>query len=133
MPQWAHGFHKLTVAFSSISLSQYGCFYVGTLFLSRPFCTTLNLQLSFYLALWYNSRAHRPLLQCQRTKSIILAGAHSYFVVSSFKFEGKNSCHDLIHNPRLSGVEVCCLFVDFFCGAKFIVDVLYEKLFKIQC
>ena len=35
---------------------------------------------------WYNSRAHCPLLQCLRTTSAILAGAHSYFVVSSFKW-----------------------------------------------
>ena len=31
----------------------------------------------------------------------ILAGAHSYFVVSPFKCEGKNSCHDLIPNPHI--------------------------------
>ena len=37
----------------------------------------------------YNSRAHCPLLQCLRTTSAILAGTHSYFVVSSFKCEGK--------------------------------------------
>ena len=66
-----------------------------------PFCTTLDLQLSFYPLLCYNSRAHCPLLQCLRTTSAILAGARSYFVVSSFKCEGKNSCHDLIPNPRV--------------------------------
>ena len=68
--------------------------------MSIPFCTTLDLQLSFYRPLCYNSSAHCPLLLCIRTTSAILAGAHSYFVVSSFKYEGKNSCHDLILNPR---------------------------------
>jgi hypothetical protein len=29
-----------------------------------------------------------------------IAGVHSYFVVSSFKCEGKNRCHDLIPNPH---------------------------------
>ena len=58
----------------------------------------LDLQLSFYRPLCYN-RAHCPLLQCLNTISAILAGAHSYFVVSSFKCEGKNSCYDLIPNP----------------------------------
>jgi hypothetical protein len=66
---------------------------------SHPFCRTLVLQLSFYCHLCYNSRAHYPLLQFLRTTSAILAGAHSYFVVS-FKCEGENSCYDLIPNPR---------------------------------
>ena len=65
---------------------------------SHPFCTTLDLQLGFYRLLCCNSRAHCPLLQCLRT-SVILADAHSYFVVSSFKSEGKNSCIDLISKP----------------------------------
>ena len=39
------------------------------------------------------------LLQCLRT-SAILAGAHSYFVVLSFKSEGIHSCYELIPNPR---------------------------------
>ena len=42
---------------------------------SYPFCMMLDLQLSFYY----------PLLHCLHTKSAILAGVHSYFVVSSFK------------------------------------------------
>ena len=50
---------------------------------------------NFYCPLGYNSRAHCPILQCLRTISVILAGAHSYFVVQSFKCEGKDSCHDL--------------------------------------
>ena len=41
----------------------------------NPFCTTLDLQLSFYRPLCYNSRAHCPLLQCVRTTSDILAGS----------------------------------------------------------
>ena len=60
-----------------------------------------NSQLSFYRPLCYNSRAHCPLLQFLCTTSAILAGAHSYFVVSSFKCEGKNSYHDLIPNTRI--------------------------------
>ena len=52
---------------------------------SIPFYTTLYLQLSFYRPLCYNSSAHCPLLLCIRTTSAILAGAHSYFVVSSFR------------------------------------------------
>ena len=102
-----HSFHKLTVTFSRISPSQYGYFDVGTLFYeSHPFCTTLDLQLSFYCPLCYNIRAHYPLLQYLRTTSAILPGAYSYFAVSSFKCDGKNSCHDLIwhmyyHRNRL--------------------------------
>ena len=68
---------------------------------SHPFCMTLHLQLSFYCLLCYNSRAHCLLLQCLCTTSAILAGAYSYFVVSSFKYEEKNSCHDLIPNPHI--------------------------------
>ena len=49
----------------------------------------LVLQLSFYCPLCYNSRAHCPLLQSLCTTSAILAGAHYYFVVPSFKCEGK--------------------------------------------
>ena len=47
----------------------------------------LDLQLSFYRFLCYNSGAHCPLLQCLFTTNAILAGAHSYFVV--FKSEKK--------------------------------------------
>ena len=36
-----------------------------------PFCTTLDLQLTFYRPLCYNSRAHCPLLQCLRATSAI--------------------------------------------------------------
>jgi hypothetical protein len=62
---------------------------------------TLDLQLSFYRPLCYYSRALCPLLQCLRTTSAILASAHSYFVVSSFKCVEKISCHGLIPNPRI--------------------------------
>jgi hypothetical protein len=55
---------------------------------SPPSCTTLDLQLRFYHPLWYNSIAPCPLLQCLGTSGI-LAGAHSYFMVSSFKCEEK--------------------------------------------
>ena len=71
---------------------------------THSFCLTLDLQLSFYRLLCYNSRARCPLLQCLSTTSAILAGAHSYFVVS-FKCEGKNSSHDLIPNPRIILVD----------------------------
>ena len=90
-----HGFRKLT-----ISSLQQDYFVVATLFqMSHPFFMMLDLQLSFYCTLYYNSRVHCPLLQCLCTTSAILAGAHSYFVVSSFKCEGKNSYHDLNPNP----------------------------------
>ena len=68
---------------------------------SHAFCMMLDLQLSSYHPLCYNSTSHRSLLQCLRTTSAILAGAHSYFVVSSFKSEGKSSCHDLVPNPHI--------------------------------
>ena len=58
---------------------------------SHPLCMMLDVQLSLY----------RPLQQCLCTTTAILAGAHSYFVVSSFKCQGKNSCHDLIPNLRI--------------------------------
>ena len=69
--------------------------HIFVLIKSHAFCSTLDLQLSFYCPFFYNSRAHCSLLQCLRTASAILAGAHSYFVVSSFKFEGKNCYHDI--------------------------------------
>ena len=56
---------------------------------SHTFCTMLDLQLILYCPLCDNTRDHYPLLQCLRTTSAILASAHSYFVVSSFKYEGK--------------------------------------------
>ena len=56
---------------------------------SYPVGTSLDLQLSFYRPMCYNSRAHCPLMQYQRTNNATLAGAHSYFVVSSFKRERK--------------------------------------------
>ena len=40
-------------------------------------------------------------LTVEHSISIILACAHFYFVVSTFKCEGKNSYHDLILNPRM--------------------------------
>ena len=39
----------------------------------------------FHRPLCYKSRARCPILQCLRTTSVILPGAHSYFVLSSFK------------------------------------------------
>ena len=56
---------------------------------SHAFCTTIDLQLNFYHPLCYNSRAQCLLLQCLHTTSALLAGAHSYFMVSSFKCERK--------------------------------------------
>ena len=66
------------------------------------------LQLSRYRPLFYNSTPHCPLLQCIRTTSEILARAHYYYVVSSFKCEEKNNCHHLNPNPRI--IRLCCLF-----------------------
>ena len=68
---------------------------------SLPFCMTLDLQLNFYRHLSYNSRAHCLLLQCLLSTSAILAGAYSYFVVSSFKCERKYSCYEVIPNFRM--------------------------------
>ena len=104
-----HEFNKLTMAFFSISLLQYGYSDVGMLFYeSHPFCTMLDLQLSFYWPLCYNSRAHCPLLQCLCMTSAIVAGAHSYFV-GSFKCEEKNNCHYLISNPCILKVHIILL------------------------
>ena len=50
---------------------------------------SLEFKFGFYCPLCYNSGAHCPLLQCLCTRSAILADAHTYFVVSSFKREGK--------------------------------------------
>ena len=72
----------------------------GTTSKLHPFCMTLDLQLSFDCPLCYNRRAHSCLLHCLHT-SAILACTHSYFVVSSFKCEGKNCCYDLIPNPHI--------------------------------
>ena len=56
----------------------------------------LDLQLSLYCRLCYN---------CLRTTSAKLAGAH-YFVVSSFIWEGTNSCHDLILNSDIGTINI---------------------------
>ena len=60
--------------------------------------TKLDLHLNFYHPLCYNSTAIEMSIV---GISAILAGAHSYLVVSSFKCEGNNSCDDLIPNPRI--------------------------------
>ena len=51
--------------------------------------TSILYDLWVSIALYYDRRVHCPLLQCLRTRSAILAGTHSYFVVSAFKYEGK--------------------------------------------
>ena len=90
---------------------------------SHPFRTTHDLQTSFYHPLCYDSRDHCLLLQILHTTSVILAGSHSYFVVSSLS-EGKNRWHDLIPNPRrlyrtlLFGIVGRCLWLE-----SFILDV----------
>ena len=68
------------------------------------------LQMSLYRPLCYNSRTHCPLQQCLHTTSAIIAGTHSYFVLSSFKCEGQNNCYDLIPHPRIQISELICLF-----------------------
>ena len=65
------------------------------------FFTTFDLLLSFYRSLRYNTRDHCPLLQCLNSTNVVIAGANPYFVVLSFKCEGKNSCNDLIPNSRV--------------------------------
>ena len=67
---------------------------------SHPFCTTLNAQLSS-IALCVVIVELTALYCSVRSTSAILGGAHSYFVISSFKCEGKNSCHDIIPNHNL--------------------------------
>ena len=47
---------------------------------SDPFCTMLDLQLTFYVPVCNKNKAHCPFLQYLRTTSAILAGAQSYFV-----------------------------------------------------
>ena len=86
-----------TVCFNNVDPC---CSYQVTSLLHDAWLTT-----GFYRPLCYNSRAHCPLLQCPHTTSAILPGAHSYFVVSLFKYERKNSCHDLVPNPRI----ICCM------------------------
>ena len=84
----------------SLAVRLFSCSH-AVLVESHLFCTTLDLQLSFNRPLCYNSKAHCPLLKCLRTTSAILTGAHSYFVVSSFKYEGENSYRDLITSSRM--------------------------------
>ena len=68
-----------------------------------------SIDLAKCCPLGYNSRGHCLLLQYLHTTSTILAGAQFYFVVSSFKCEGKNSCHDLIPNPAIYGPFISIL------------------------
>ena len=93
MPQWTCGSHgEQCPSIQNLSLAVWLFWCRHTVLVeSRPFCMVLDLRLSFYCPLCYNSRAHCPLLQCLCTTSAILAGALYYFVVPSFKCEGKNS------------------------------------------
>ena len=75
------------------------------------FYTTRYCQFGFYHPLCYNSRAQCPLRQCLRIANAIIAGTDSYFVVSSFKREGKISCHDLIPIPRVNVCWFSCIDV----------------------
>ena len=68
-----------------------------------------DLQLRFYRPVSYNNGAHCSLLQCLCTTSAILAGAHSYFVVSFKCGAEENSCHDLIPNPLTWFVTYYCI------------------------
>ena len=90
--QWVHVASTLMKFYADkgLSLIPYGWSVLLCMFLpvsqavTIPFCTKLDLQLSLYRPLWYNSRTLWPLLQYLRTISAILAGAHYYFVVSSY-------------------------------------------------
>ena len=57
----------------------------------RLFCCrhTVLVESHPLFMMYNNSRAHCPLLQFLHTTNAIIADAHSYFVVSSFKCEGK--------------------------------------------
>ena len=119
---------------------------------SHPFCTTLDLQLSFYRRLCYNSRAHCPLLQCLHTASAILAGAHSYFVVvyianahikigsnsyekvETFKYLGslltnQNSVQEEM-KCRLKAGNSCCHSVQTLLSSRLLSKNLKIKIYK---
>ena len=75
---------------------------------SYQFCTTLDLKLSFYRPLCYNSRPHCTLLEFLRVTSVILAGAHSYFLVLSFEL------YIFIFPEHLKPLQICG-FSTFYC------------------
>ena len=90
-----------------------------------------DLQLNFYHPLCYNSTALCPLLQCLLTTSAILAGAHSYFVVSSFKCERKNSCHNLIPYSCIP-IFVLIFWIILICALKYKTgNIVYMRLFRL--
>ena len=100
------------------------------LFFFNKFINSIHIHSARYLtynwvsiALWTNSKAHCPLLQCPGT-SAILAGAYYYFVVSS-KYKGQNRFHDLI--PDLCRLQAIGDF-----GISSTVSRPYLKLFSLK-
>jgi hypothetical protein len=94
----SHGFHKLIVAFSSISPSQYSYFDVGRLFY-KSIHSARRLTYNWVSITLCVITVELTALYC----SVYVLHANwrtlFFFMVSSFKCEGKNSCHYLIPNP----------------------------------
>ena len=97
---------------------------------SLPFYTTLDLQLSFYCLFVKRVELAALYRQCVHITSALLAGAHSYFVVWSFKCEWKNSCHDLMTNPH-SNME--CLSVIFVLNSSLLRALFRVGLLSVAC
>ena len=96
IPQTAHS-SPPTIWKGSKTAGLTMCEFWHLMFYSSPIRSPWHLAYNRgSIALCYNSRAHCPLLQCLNTTSAILGGAHSYFVISSSKCEGKNSFHYFI-------------------------------------
>ena len=100
--------HPTSMQFNAdecLPLKSYGWSVFLCLFLpvtqavSIPLCTMLDLQLSFYYPLCYNSRAHCPLLQCVCTTSAILAVFFLWY--DHLNVRGTITCHDLILSSPL--------------------------------
>ena len=96
--------------------------------------------LAWHILMHHNHSAltsfHRPcvkisrclLLHCLRTICVILAGLHSYFVVPSFKCEGKNSCCVLI--PKSRNILGTLILIKAAKG-RYVVEVMKINLTKV--
>ena len=101
VPQWVCGRHLIPLGSPCVNFEISWFIAIIGLVKSSILHDAWFIKLSFYWLLSYDSRAHCSLLQFLRSTTAILAGAYSYFVLSSFKFEGKNSYHDLIPSPHI--------------------------------